>query len=116
MTRLLNCLALLLAASCANAAPFADPFRPPRDVERPAADAAAAGAGAPRLESVLIAPDRRVAVINGTQYTEGARIGDGRVVSITESEVLIRRADRDEALKLFPQTGKRPSGVAAEGK
>ena len=45
------------------------------------------------------------------------RIGpDGRVLRISESEVVIRRPGGDEALKLYPQDVKRASGSADEGK
>ena len=115
MTRVATLLAFLLAASSVNAAPFADPFRPPREIEPPAASASATALGGPRLESVLIAPDRRIAVINGEQYTEGAAFGEGRVVRITESEVIIGRAGREESLTLFPRSGKR-AGIRGEGK
>lgn len=105
-------LALFLAASAAQGAPFADPFRPPREAQAPAE-----GAGAEkkvltsRLESVLIAPDRRVAVIDGHQYLEGERIGNGRVLRISETEVVIRHSDRDEKLALFPDNAKRTSAA-----
>jgi MSHA biogenesis protein MshK len=114
MTRVATPLALLLVASSVNGAPFADPFRPPREVEPPAASAAAAGV--PRLESVLIAPDRRIAVINGQQYTEGGTFGDGRILRISESEVVLRRLGRDEVIKLYPQDIKRTSAAGNEGK
>ena len=96
-------LAFLLMIATAQAAPFADPFRPPRKAEQAASGERAGPLAATRLESVLIAPDRRIAVINGQQYTEGARFGSGRVLRISEAEVVIRHPDRDEALKLFPQ-------------
>jgi MSHA biogenesis protein MshK len=115
MSRVAMPLALLLAASGVNAAPFADPFRPPREIESPVASASAKAPGGPRLESVLIAPDRRVAVISGEQYAEGDRIGEGRVLRITESEVVISRAGREEALTLFPRIGRR-AGARGEGK
>jgi hypothetical protein len=54
-----------------------------------------------------------VAVISGQQVTLGSKFGGGEVVRITESEVLIRKAEGDESLQLFPQDGKRP---AARGK
>jgi MSHA biogenesis protein MshK len=108
-------VALLLVASSVNAAPFADPFRPPRDIEPPTAGASAA-AGAARLESVLIAPDRRIAVINGQQYTEGGRLGDGRILRISESEVVIRHSGRDEVLKLYPQDIQRAGVGTNEGR
>ena len=106
--RRLFLLLVLFGTSAAQAAPFADPFRPPRQMETPSADGAKAPAMT-RLESVLIAPDRRVAVINGQQYVEGERFGGGRVLRIAESEVVIRYPDREEKLTLFPDNGKRTS-------
>jgi MSHA biogenesis protein MshK len=94
----------VLSAWSAHCAPFADPTRPPGALENLAG---AAAPGAPRLESVLIAPDRRVAVISGQQVTVGSRFGDGRVVRITESEVVIRTPGGDESLKLLAASGKR---------
>lgn len=105
MNALANGLAVFLAAANVQAAPFADPFRPPQ--AKAPATSADAPTGDTRLESVLIGPDRRVAVINGQQYIEGARFADGRVLRISESEVVIRHADRDEALKLYPQSATR---------
>jgi MSHA biogenesis protein MshK len=101
---------LSVAAGAATAAPFADPTRPPG-----ALDGERAGpAGGPRLESILIAPDRRVAVISGQEVTVGSRIGDGEVVRITEDSVLIRKPDGEASLKLFPGEAKRPA--ATKGK
>ena len=114
MSRLAILVAGYFASASAYCAPFADPFRPPREVEAPAAGPSAPST--PRLESVLIAPDRRIAVINGQQYSEGTTFGDGRILRISETEVVIRRPGRDEALKLYPQEGKRASGSADEGK
>lgn len=106
MTRL-GVAAFCMALACsAQGAPFADPTRPPGAVQDVSGELRALGA--PRLESVLIAPDRRVAVISGQQVTVGSRFDGGQVVRITESEVLIRNARGDQSLKLFPQDGKRP--------
>jgi MSHA biogenesis protein MshK len=108
MKRTLAAFAVAAAACPALAAPFADPTRPPlvREAARP--DAASVG---PRLESVLIAPDRRVAVISGQQVTIGSRFGDGEVVGITETEVRIRKPGGEESLRLFsPDARRRPAG------
>jgi MSHA biogenesis protein MshK len=113
MRPLVLALALAAAACAAQAAPFADPTRPPLAPE--AAKGGAALPGGPRLESVLIAPDRRLAVISGQQVTLGSRFGDGEVVRITESEVLIRKPDGEESLKLFAGGGRRPP-AARKGK
>jgi MSHA biogenesis protein MshK len=94
------------AASLAHAAPFADPTRPPGTLNDDGA-AAATPAG-PRLESVLIAPDRRVAVISGQQVRLGGKYGEGQVVRITESEVVIRHGEGTETLRLLPEAEKRP--------
>lgn len=95
-------LACGLAAG-AQAAPWADPTRPPGGS---LGDDPAILEG-PRLESVLIAPDRRIAIISGQQYRRGDKYGDGRVVRITESEVAIRTGEALEVLKLLPASEKR---------
>jgi MSHA biogenesis protein MshK len=107
MSRLLICVAALCLARAAQGAPFADPTRPP---DAAPAEAAPGVSGGSRLESVLIAPDRRVAVIGGQQVRLGEKFRDGRVVRITESEVVIRTAEGSQTLKLFPEVEKRPRG------
>jgi hypothetical protein len=110
--KLLCLAAALVLVQIAQAAPFADPTRPPT-----ALDATSAGTGTPegpRLESVLIAPDRRVAVINGQQVVVGARIAAGEIVRISEGEVVIRAADRLQTLKLVPET-RQPAAARKKG-
>jgi MSHA biogenesis protein MshK len=94
------------AASLAHAAPFADPTRPPNVFDEGGAATAPAG---PRLESVLIAPDRRLAVISGQQVRLGGKYGEGQVVRITETEVVIRNGEATETLRLLPEAQKRPA-------
>lgn len=95
--------ALFLISTNALAAPFADPTRPPSFT--PSSEAAPASR--PRLESVLIAPDRRIAVIDGQRVQLGERFRGGQVVRISESEVVIRSGQASETLKLFPQVDKK---------
>ncbi len=82
-----------------QAAPFADPTRPPSASE----PGAAVRDDGPRLESVLIAPDRRIAVINGQQVVVGTKAAGGVVEKISEGEVVIRGADGLQTLKLIPE-------------
>jgi MSHA biogenesis protein MshK len=96
----------LLAAALATAwylsgqaASFGDPTRPPNALP----GGAASVSGGPRLESVLIAPDRRIAVISGQRVQLGDRFGDGHVVQITETEVVIRNGLSTRTLKLYPE-------------
>ncbi len=105
MSRIAAGMLWVLLAGAAHCAPFADPTRLSAAIEP--ADLASGSPGAPRLESVLIAPDRRVAVISGQQVTLGGKVGAGEVVRITETEVVIRGAEGLETLKLLPEL-KRP--------
>lgn len=91
-------LAFFTSLSC-MAAQFADPTRPPSFTP----GAAPVPTGRPRLESVLIAPDRRIAIISGQRVRLGDRIGGAEVVSITESAVVLRAGQTSETLPLFPQ-------------
>lgn len=114
-------IVLLLAAlsgSQAVAAPFADPTQPP------GATGGAAGArpgemDGPRLQSVLISPNRRVAVIGGQSVSLGGMYGEARVVRITESEVVLQTGQERRSLKLYPEIEKRvrhPSRRAVEAR
>lgn len=100
MSRYPAFVVVLLLAGVARAAPFADPTQPPA-----ARDASNAGGtpGGPRIESILIAPDRRLAVIDGQQVTIGSRVGSGSVVRITETQVVVRDGEGEQTLKLFPE-------------
>lgn len=108
MTRLLASVLAFAAAGGAFGAPFGDPMRPPTTFDGEATAGSPAG---PRLESVLIAPDRRVAVISGEEVTIGSRFRDGEIVRITESEVVIRRPGGEQRLTLFTSAGKRPASA-----
>lgn len=90
---------LLLFPLESFAAAFPDPTRPASFTP----SAAASPAGRPRLESVLIAPDRRIAVISGQRVQVGDRVYGAEVVSITEGAVVLRTGQASETLALFPQ-------------
>jgi len=100
MSRWFILVASHFAAAFALGAPFNDPTRPAT-----ASDGAGAAGGSeagPRVESILIAPDRRVAVINGETVTLGGRIAAGEVVRINESEVVVRGVEGERTLTLLP--------------
>ena len=111
MSRVLaSALAMLLvsSASAQGSAPLADPTRPPRvgpegEVVVPEG---------PRLQSVLISPTRRTAVISGKTVALGARFGDATVESISAGAVVLKYADRRETLQLIPGMDKRERRVA----
>jgi MSHA biogenesis protein MshK len=104
----LFCAAVQLAP-CALAQTITDPTRPPAAMIAPvrAPDGVVAAPvvrAAPRLQSVLVSTrpgGRRVAVIDGKMVRQGQRFGDAVVVSIGAREVVLRRAGKDQTLKLF---------------
>lgn len=116
MTRRARILGLLLAllGGMAVAAPFSDPTQPPG---ASAGDGSAAGSAAvegPRLQSVLIAPNRRVAVIGGQAVALGGMYGAARVIRITETEVVLQTGQERQTLKLHPEVEKRSSRTAVK--
>ena len=93
-----------------------DPTRPPASIGSPADQSGAKATGGPELQSVLISPTRRVAVIDGQTVTLGEKFGEARVVKIAESEVVLRNGQDLQVLKLFPGVEKqRKSNRPSDG-
>lgn len=92
--------ALLWSAAHAQAEDvLPDPTRPPPEASMAAGPARAAG---PVLQSVMIAPGNRSAVIDGQLLKEGELYGDAKLVRITGSEVILSGPEGEQTLKLFP--------------
>lgn len=110
--------AVMLAISVAVAADAAaqtlpDPTRPPASLHA-AASTVPSTPASPVLQSVLISPGRKVAVISGETVQVGDRVGDARVVRIAEGEVVLVRDGQPQTLKLFPGIEKRRTKSGAE--
>jgi MSHA biogenesis protein MshK len=108
----------LLCYACATWAQggaLVDPTRPPTLTTASGREESAAPSG-PQLQSVLISPTRRVAVISGSTVVQGGKYGNATVSSISEGAVLLRYADRKETLHLLPRVMKRerPTDTAAQ--
>lgn len=97
---------LMVAWGLAKADALPDPTRPAIGAE-PGAAGAEAPSG-PRLQMIKISPSRRSAIIDGQEVTVGSRVGDMRVVKISEGEVVLRGKAGTETLKLFTDVDKRP--------
>jgi len=54
------------------------------------------------LNSTLVGPDRRIAVINGQYVSEGDTLGNARVLGIHNSYVVIESAGERTTLQLLP--------------
>jgi MSHA biogenesis protein MshK len=115
--------ALLALAVCGTSAfgqpgTLMDPTRPP-SVDTEALGAPAAQPG-PRLQSVLISPSRRVAVIDGSAVGVGGKVGDATVASISEGAVVLnfpgRRSETLQLITAVDKKERRPAAEAVRGK
>jgi MSHA biogenesis protein MshK len=115
MSRRLACVVVAgfaaLAALQASAQALVDPTRPPN---APSGEADAIPVG-PQLQSILIASNRRLAIIDGTTVTVGGMVGEAKVVRITETEVTLQNGDETAVLKLYPGVDKQPIKRGAKG-
>ncbi|MGH8807222.1 MAG: MSHA biogenesis protein MshK [Noviherbaspirillum sp.] len=101
-----------MVASVVMATDVADPTRPPA-IFGNAGEGEAANS-APVLQSVIISPGRRLAIINGKTVKVGDKYGDAQVVKITESDAVLRTGKDLQTLKLFPTIEKKISPRRAE--
>ena len=84
-----------------------DPTRPPAELSAPQGNTGAPVTSGPQLQSVLISAHQRSAIISGQRVKVGEKLGDARVVMISENEVILKGGSGLQTLKLFPDVGKR---------
>jgi hypothetical protein len=60
------------------------------------------------LQSVLIHPDMRSAIISGEHVMLGQKVAGQRLVKVAETEVVLLNGAERRTLKLFPGVDKRP--------
>ena len=98
---------IALVAGSAVAQVGNDPTRPPAAIlsATPGSDAQS---GRPLLQSVMITPTARSAIIGGEQVKQGGKYGDAQVVKITENEVVLRSSTGIETLHLYPGVEMKP--------
>ena len=108
-TSLLSMIAVAAAATAPVAAQVPDPTRPA--VQASPQDAAGVG-GAPfsrGLQTVIVRPGgKSVAVIDGRNVVVGDKLGDKRVLKITEGEVILQGSGGREVLKVIHTIEKLP--------
>ena len=110
--------ACLLLAAAAAAAPGAAQAQALSDPTRPAlapqvGAAPAPAAQGPVLQSVLISPERRLAVIDGQTVALGGKVGSATLTSVSETEVTLKDETGTRRLRLFPGVEKRAGAAAA---
>jgi MSHA biogenesis protein MshK len=97
---LLAALTGMGAASPALAQALRDPTRPPFASAR-GSESAVTKTGW-TLQSVLLSPERRYAIINGEIVPLGGSIAGAELIAIAEERVTLRTADGLRVIQLFP--------------
>ena len=113
LVRVVVLASLLVTAASSTAAAgealLPDPTRPPDSMS--GATRATPGElpafTEPQLQSVLIGAGRRSVIIGGQRYKIGDRVGDARLVKISENEVVLAGAGGRRTMTLFPPVKKR---------
>lgn len=104
---LLLILCSLLTALSLCASVLIDPTRPTTRHKTTTSDNVGAVVRSWKLESTLVAPDRRVAVINGKLVSEGESVDGARVIEIRKLDVLVQTPTRRMTLQLLPDIVKK---------
>lgn len=106
-------LLLLCASPFASAAEsLPDPTRPPAEISAsPTPTGQIAAPEGNRLQSIIISPTRRAAIIGGQTVELGAKHGDTRLVEVRENGVTLQGAEGRQVLALFPDVDIRKSAV-----
>lgn len=122
--KLLLATCVLCLAPVAAAESLPDPTRPPIDLGAAtggAAEAAPAAAAPRGLQSTIISPHYRAAIINGETVRLGGKSGDSRLIEVREGSVVLQSAQGRRVMELFPgvrikqiETAPRESGAAEQ--
>ncbi len=98
------------ACDAALAQAMTDPTRPPtgHDVVVDGGGEPAA-AGTPVLQSVMITPTLKAAIINGEMVKLGGKFGNAQLVKVSESEVVLKSGDETQVVKMYPGVEKHES-------
>ena len=107
-------LICVVTASTAAAQALRDPTRPP-----PVASAKGAPARIEQpgwiLQSVLISPERRYAIINGEVVQLGGSIEGAELVAVAEERVTLRTREGLRIVHLFPEVSRLGAANAGPG-
>jgi MSHA biogenesis protein MshK len=97
LTTLLLCVPQIAAAE-----PLLDPTRPAIDLSADAGGEAPVAAAPKGLQSIIISPQYRAAIINGETVRLGGKSGDSRLVEVRENSVVLQNARGRRVMELFP--------------
>ena len=102
---------VMVAMACFSVQAWAqvvnDPTRPPGGFAVGDPEAAGDAGGGLVLQSVMISPTRKSAIINGEMVRLGGKYGDAVLVKLTENEAVLKSGSEMQVLKLYPGVEKR---------
>lgn len=105
--RMLLAALLLCAPQIAASEALPDPTLPAIDLNSSgtgsAADVVPEEAVSRGLQSVIISPQYRAAIINGETVSLGGKYGDSRLVEVRDNSVVLQNAQGRRVLELFPK-------------
>jgi hypothetical protein len=108
---------LLCGSHIVAAESLPDPTRPAIEVGGGTGQASGvtAAPAAPRgLQSIIISPEYRAAIINGVTVPQGGKSGDSTLVEVRESSVVLQNAHGRRVLELFPKVNMKMTGQAEQ--
>ena len=104
-------LAALPSIALGQPAPISDPTRPPTSVVEPTATLPSAGVSGAGLQTVILRKGNKpVAIINGMTVELGGKVGESRLVKLSESEAVLQGPNGREVLRLIPAAEKTKPG------
>jgi MSHA biogenesis protein MshK len=105
-------LALMFFCASAMAQVGNDPTRPPSGFGTGADVESVDTGGGMVLQSVMITPTSKAAIIGGVTVKLGEKYGDAVLVKVAENEVVLKSGTTSQVLKLYPGVEKRESAPA----
>jgi MSHA biogenesis protein MshK len=105
---------LVLAALAGRSAAVDDPTRPPSGLRAGGGQRMGSGDGLV-LQTVIIAPGNRSAIISGEHVVLGGKIGNARLVKVNEAAVVLLIGSTQRRLELYPGVHKRPAARDGAG-
>ena len=84
-----------------------DPTRPPGGFAASDPEVTGDAGGGLVLQSVMISPSRKAAIINGEMVRLGQKYGDAVLIKVAENEVVLKSGEGSQVLKLYPGVEKR---------
>lgn len=114
-TKALTGVAVLLSytLSAGMVVAMDDPTRPPAGLYNTGSAQSGPAPEGPVLQSVLISRTQHLAIISGQLVPIGSTVAGGRLVKVSETEVVLQQGAARKTLKLLPGAEKRAPGALA---